>query len=408
MPSAAAYTNRVRFAASVKNTKAQMPGNVGNLAQTTAAGCGLSVDYLPKTYVENVRCTCAVKYAVERFLYITTIAGTGTFGYTIDGIPAITAGLTIPSRVFVDSYNNVYIADTNSQRIRKVDASSKIITTIAGNGALGYTGDGGDATSATLYSPYGVCVDSAGNVYIADTSNNCIRKVDASSGIITTIAGTGAGGYNGDGILANTATITSPSGVWVDSAGNVYIADTGNHRIRKVDASSEIITTIAGTDVGGYNADDILATAAKLGSPSDVCVDSAGNVYIADMFNNRIRKVDASSRIITTIAGTGVGGYNRDGILATTAKLSYPYGVSVDSIGNVFIADSGNKRIRKIDASSKIITTIAGTGTAGYNGDGILANTARLETPYGVSVDSAGNVYIADTFNNRIRKLYYA
>jgi sugar lactone lactonase YvrE len=252
---------------------------------------------------------------------------------------------------------------------------------IAGNGTPGYSGDNGPATSAELSFPFGVTVDGAGNLYIADTGNCRIRKVDA-NGIISTVAGNGLCGYNGDNIAATSAGL-DPYGVAVDSAGNLYIADWGNGRTRKVDVNG-IITTVAGSGIA-------------------VAVDSAGNLYIADYVGQRISKLDASGTI-TTVAGNGFCGYNGDNIAATSAALCYPVGVAVDSAGNLYIADEANQRIRKVDASGTI-TTVAGNGIWGYNGDNIAATSAELATPLGVAVDSAGNLYIADDDNERIRKV---
>ena len=330
---------------------------------------------------------------------ITTIAGTGEFGFSGDGGPAVAAQLRSPRGVAVDSAGNVYIADSSNRRIRKID-STGTITTIAGTGRLGFSGDGGPAVAAQLRSPYGVAVDGAGNLYIADASNNGIRKVD-STGTITTIAGTGESGFSGDGGPAVEAELRSPYGVAVDSAGNVYIADSSNWRIRKIDATGTI-TTIAGTGEFGFSGDGGPAVAAELRRPRGVAVDSAGNVYIADVGNHRIRKVD-STGTITTIAGTGEFGFSGDGGPAVEAELRSPYGVAVDSAGNVYIVDVGDHRIRKVDATGTI-TTIAGTGY-GFSGDGGPAVAAELRDPYGVAVDSAGNVYIADSSNRRIRKV---
>ena len=361
---------------------------------------GVAVDSAGNVYIADYRNRRIRK--VDSTGTITTIAGTGEFGFSGDGGPAVEAELRSPYGVAVDSAGNVYIADVNDQRIRKVD-STGTITTIAGTGECCFSGDGGPAVEAELRNPYGVAVDSAGNVYITDVSNQRIRKVD-STGTITTIAGTGELGFSGDGGPAVEAELYDPAGVAVDSAGNLYIADSGNQRIRKID-STGTITTIAGTgeccfvstDDGGP------AAAARLAFPYGVAVDSAGNLYIADSWNRRIRKVD-STGTITTIAGTGELGFSGDGGPAGAARLAFPYGVAVDSAGNVYIADVSNQRIRKIDSTGTIIT-IAGTGEFGFSGDGGQAVEAELRNPYGVAVDSAGNLYIADTGNRRIRKI---
>jgi len=329
---------------------------------------------------------------------ISTLAGDGTAGSSGDGGVATSAQLNLPNGVAVDSSGNLYIADRYNDRIRKV-TSGGLISTEAGTNAFGYSGDGGPATSAQLNYPAGVAVDSSGNLYIADRDNDRIRKV-TSGGIISTVAGTGAWGYSGDGGAATDAQLYAPRGVAVDSSGNLYIADFDNHRIRKV-TSSGIISTMAGTGAFGYSGDGGAATSAQLDSPTGIAVDSSGNLYIADLFNHRIRKV--TSGIISTVAGTGAQGYSGDGGAATSAQLNRPYGVAVDSSGNLYIADRDNHRIRKV--TSGIISTVAGTGVASYSGDGGAATSAQLNYPYGVAVDSSGNLYIADRSNHRIRKI---
>ena len=337
---------------------------------------------------------------------ITTVAGTGTGGYNGDGGPAVSAQLFSPRGVAVDDAGNLYIADSDNNRIRRVDPSGTI-TTIAGSGqtgryAGGYSGDGGLAVSARLNRPRGIAVDSAGNLFIADYANHCIRRVGV-SGTITTVAGTGASGsYSGDGGLAIAAQLYEPSSVAVDSAGNLFIADSGNKRIRRVDRSGTI-TTIAGTGVWSYGGDGGPAVQARLSPPYGVAVDGAGNLYIADSNNDRIRRVDPSGTI-TTIAGTRSRGYSGDGGPAVQAWLSFPIGVAVDGAGNLYIADSNNHRIRRVDPSGTI-TTIAGTGTSGHSGDGGPAVSAQLFNPRGVAVDGAGNLYIADIRNHRIRRV---
>ena len=313
---------------------------------------------------------------------ITTIAGTG---------------LSFPSGVAVDSIGNIYIADTNNHRIRKVGIDG-IITTVAGNGFAGYSGDGGTATSAGLFFPRGVAVDSIGNIYIADMENQRIRKVGI-DGVITTVAG---GGIGGDGGPATSASLRSPFGVAVDSIGNIYIADFFNSRIRKVGIDG-VITTIAGNGSFGYSGDGGQAASASLAWPFGVAVDSIGNIYIGDTFNNRIRKVGTDG-VITTIAGNGLGVYSGDGGQAASASLNNPTGVAVDSIGNIYIADTNNSRIRKVGIDG-VITTVAGGGSFGSLGDGGPATSASLASPFGVAVDSIGNIYIADFFNHRIRKV---
>ena len=457
---------------------------------------------------------------------ITTIAGTGTGagGFSGDGGPATAAQFYHPSGIAVDSAGNVFIADSNNLRIRKINTSG-IITTVAGNGAAqGNFGDGGAATAANLSYPLGVAVDSAGNLFIADTDHNRIRKVDT-SGIITTVAATGASGFLGDGGAATAARLDSPKGVTLDSAGNLFIADYDNYRIRKVNTSG-IITTVAGNGTFGFSGDGGAATAASLHAPSGVAVDSAGNLFIADTYNHRIRKVAGNaivpppassslsinsisanegntgttnfvftvtrngntagtsranyatingtatapadyasktgtvtfaagattatitilvkgdtvyepdetfsvtlsnaigasisgatgvgtivndeavgaSDVINTVAGSGYRGYSGDGGAATAADFDHPFGVAIDRAGNFYVADPGNHRVRKVSASG-VVTTVAGIGAFGFSGDGGAANLAQLYTPLGVAVDSVGNLFIADSGNSRIRKV---
>jgi len=307
-----------------------------------------------------------------------------------------------PSSVAVDAAGNVYVGE--SCQVMKATPAG-VITMVAGTGTgCGYNGDGVPATAAELYGVWGVALDAAGNLYIADSLNGRIRKVWASTGVITTVAG---GGTGGDGGPATSAALSTPYGVAVDAAGNLYISDYTNYRIRRVDASTGVITTVAGNGTQGYGGDGGPATSANLGLSTGVAVDAAGNLYIADTFNNnRIRKVTASTGVITTIAGTGSVGYSGDGGPATGATLDYPYGLAVDTAGNVYIADSENNRIRRVDASTGLINTVAGNGTIKpppYSGDGGLATNASLNTPRGVALDAAGNLYIADSLNSSVR-----
>ncbi len=335
---------------------------------------------------------------------INTLAGDGTAGYGGDGSSATSAELNNPADTAVDNAGNIYIADAFNDAVRKVTAATGIITTVAGTGTAGYNGDGILATSAELDFPTGVAVDNAGNLYIADENNQRIRKVTVSTGDISTVAGNGTAGYNGDGILATSAELSAPRGVAVDNAGNLYIADENNQRIRKVTVSTGDISTVAGDGTTGYNGDGILATSAELNDPQGVAVDSASNLYIADSNNSRIRKVTVSTGDISTIAGDGTFGYGGDGGSATSAELSTPTGVVVDNAGNLYIADENNQRIRKVTASTGDISTVVGDGSNGYIGNGGLATNAELDNPEGVAVDGSDNLYIADTFNQRIRK----
>jgi len=325
---------------------------------------------------------------------ITTIAGTGVAGYSGDGGQATSTQLNFPLGVNVDAQGNVFVADTSNNRVRKINGG--IITTIAGTGTAGFAGDGGQATSAQLNIPGGVAVDAQGNVYIADEDNHRVRKI--SGGIITTVAGNGVAGYSGDGGQATSAQLNFPHGVTVDAQGNVFIVDTSNNRVRKV--SGGIITTVAGNGVAGFSGDGGQATSAQLNFPRQVAVDAQGNLYIADTVNHRVRKVTGG--VITTFAGTGVAGFSGDGGQATSAQLNFPRGVALDAAGNLYIADD-NSRIRKV--SGGVITTIAGTGVAGFSGDGGQATSAQLNFPWGLAVDASGNLYIGDYTNNRVREI---
>jgi streptogramin lyase len=334
---------------------------------------------------------------------ITSIAGNGVRDFSGDGGPATGASLYDPTGVAVDSAGNVFVADFNNQRIRRVDATTGIITTVAGNGVPDFIGDGGLATDASLRYPNGVAVDGAGNLFIADWGNERIRRVDAVTGIISTVAGTGIPGVGGDGGLATGASLNSPTGAAVDGSGNLFIADYGNQRIRRVDAVTGIITTVAGIGVQGFAGDGGLATDASLSNPTGVAVDGAGNVFVADTANQRIRRVDAVTGIITTRSGTGIQGFSGDGGPAASAGLNNPTGVAVDGAGNLFIADFGNQRIRRVDAVTNIIRTRAGNGLQGFGGDGGPSGNASLNLPEGVAVDRFGRLLIADTNNHRIR-----
>jgi len=336
---------------------------------------------------------------------ISTAAGNGTYGYSGDGGPATSAEEAEPSDVVFDTAGNVYIAEWANSRIREISASTGDINTVAGDGTPGYSGDGGPATSAELYNPGGIAMDSSGNIYIADTNNYRIRKVTASTGIITTVAGNGTYGYSGDGGPATSAELAYPEKVALDGSGNIYIADSYNERIRKVTASTGVITTVAGNGTAGYSGDGGPATSAELSSPAGVALDSSGNIYIADLSNSRIRKVTVSTGVITTVAGNGTAGYSGDGGPATSAEIFFPFSVATDSGGNFYIADFDNCRIRLVTVASGTISTAAGDGTCGYGGDGGTAIGAELNSPIGVRMSVGGSLYIPDTYNNRTRSV---
>ena len=330
---------------------------------------------------------------------ISTLAGTGIPGSGGDGGAATSAQFQSPYSVATDNSGNVYFSDLNHDKIRMVN-SKGIITTFAGTGTKGSGGDGGAATSAQLSQPYGVATDISGNVYIADQGNSKVRKVD-STGIITTFAGSGTPGSNGDGGAATSAALGGPCGVAADISGNVYISELVNNKIRSVN-SKGIITTFAGSGISGDGGDGGAATKASLYAPFGVATDRSGNLYIAQPNYYRKIRMVTSAGIMTTFAGTGEFGSTGDGGAATNAQLKFPYGVAVDISGNVYITDAYNQNVRKV-TSSGIITTFAGTGAYGSSGDGGAATSAQLGTPNGVAVDISGNVYIADMDNYEIR-----
>jgi sugar lactone lactonase YvrE len=331
------------------------------------------------------------------------VAGNGIRGYSGDGGPAASAQLAGPTGVAADRTGNLFIADSSNHCIRKVTPDG-IISTVAGTGTWGRWGDGGPAISAQLNKPAGVALDAAGNLFIADSGNNCVRKVTR-NGIIRTVAGmidSSIGGFSGDGGPATSAQLEGPTGVVADAAGNLFIADCSNHRIRKVTPDG-LISTLAGNGKSGYGGDGGPATSAQLYWPTVVALDTAGNAYIADKANNRIRKVTPDG-MISTVAGNGNPGFGGDGGLATTAKLFWPVGVAIDTDGSLFIADQSNYRVRKVTPNG-VIRTIAGNGTKGFSGDGGPATSALLNSPSGIALDIAGNLYIADTGNYRVRKV---
>lgn len=332
--------------------------------------------------------------------YISTIAGNGATFFAGDGGQATSATLNQPYGVAADGAGNLYIGDQQNHRVRKVWWDGHI-TTLAGNGTATYNGDGIQATAASLKYPYAVLPDAAGNVYVADCNNLRIRKI-STTGIITTVAGNGTDAFAGDNGQAVNASISYPHGIALDAAGNLYIADCFNHRVRKV-STGGVITTIAGNGATGFSGDGGQAVNASLYYPTSIAFDSAGNCFISDCFNGRIRKV-APSGIISTIAGNGATSYSGDGGQATSAGIYHPYGIAFDASDNLIISDSLNNRIRRV-SSNGIISTIAGNGATGFGGNGGRATSASMNNNRAISLDPAGNIYVADFLNHCIRKL---
>ena len=337
---------------------------------------------------------------------ITTIAGGGESG---DNKIANQSSLNGPHEVVLDKNGDMYIADTFNHRIRHIDAETGIITTIAGNGEDGFSGDGGPATQAILSTPSGIFVDDSSNLYIVDTLNHRIRFVDAITGTITTVAGSGENGFSGDGGPATQATLSSPIGVFVDKANNLYIADWGNNRIRRVDALSKTINTIAGKDTAYWAVQrPEQATQVPLKGPTGIVVDNGGNLYIAEWGNCIISYVDWETGILSNLAGTGDCGFSGDGRLATQARLDRPHDLFIDQKADIYVADLGNHRIRRIVGKTRIITTVSGNGNGKGRrpfGDGGPAKHASLFIPSGIFLDQEGSLYIADTGHGLIRKV---
>ena len=367
---------------------------------------------------------------------ITTIAGTGASGYSGDNGQATSATIMYPHGINLDTIGNVYFGDWSAYNvIRKITISTGIISTVAGTGSSsgGFNGDNIQATAATLYTPYDVVLDSYNNLYISDRYNYRIRMVTVSTGVITTVVGTGTASSTGDGGAATSANTKGPCFSRFDSSGNLYISECEGSRVRKVITVStniptstpsiqptyypslsphsiSVISTIAGTGTAGYSGDNGQATSATVNLPLGIAIDSSGNVYFNEYINSRVRKITASTGIITTYAGTGALSYSGDNGVATSAAFYWPNGLSMDSIGtntqyfeeicinfssstllgNLYIGDAGNHRIRKVLASTSLISTIAGTGTASFSGDNGQATSATINNPVGVAVDTSG------------------
>ena len=334
-----------------------------------------------------------------------TVAGDEVWVYAGDGGAATSSSIFLPFGVVVDAAGDLIIADSSNARIRRVDGVTNTISTLAGTGTIGGSGDGGPATSANLSNPTTVLMDAAGNVFFSDTGNNVVRRISAFDGTISTVAGTmGSHGYAGDGAAANKALLDGPNGLSLDADGNLYIADTSNNVIRKLSAATGMISTVAGTGVAGFAGDGSPATGAQFNGPWGVT--SAGNtLYIADQNNHVIRFINSAGIISTIVGQAGQAGFSGDGGLASAAQLNVPASVVPDVAGNLYIADSGNNRVRKVSALTGFISTVAGNQNESISGDGGPANVASLYGPYALALDGQGSLFIADVFHNRIRKL---
>ena len=369
-------------------------GGPANLAQVGRV-TGLAVGPANELYIaDGVRVR-----RVDATGTISTVAGRlGPPGFGGDGGPAVAAQLGWLLGMAVDSAGNLFIADFGNARVRMVDTAG-VITTVAGSGERGFSGDGGPATEARLGTVSGLAVDDAGNLYLADLEHHRVRRVDA-TGTITTVAGTGRDGYNGDGIPAAEASLLHPRGIAVDRSGNLYIADAYNHRVRRVDRMG-IITTVAGIGQWDSVGDGGPAEEAELRAPLGAAVDAYDNLYITDSLNRRVRKVD-SAGTITTVAGTGDWGHAEDGGPAVAAMFTDPAGVAVDGYGNLYFTTLEDHRIRMVNPAG-VLTTVAGAREFGFGGDGGPATRARFSSPTGLAMDARGNLYIADTENHRVR-----
>jgi DNA-binding beta-propeller fold protein YncE len=336
---------------------------------------------------------------------ITTMVGTGDKGFAGDGGPAQAALLNGPFDVAFDGAGNLFFSDTFNHRIRRVDARTGVITTIAGNGEAGFAGDGAPAVQASLNEPYGIAIDRAGNIFVADRLNRRVRRIDAANGTITTLAGTGEPACSGDGGPAARAGLAEPNGLALDAdERHLYIADVADHRVRIVDLSSGSIATFAGTGAPEHGGDDGPAAEARIFGARAVKLGSDGTIYILERQGSSLRAVDAATGIITTVAGTTGRGYSGDGGPALAAVFDAPKEMAIDPDGSLLIVDTENHAIRRIDRGTGVVTTIAG-GRQGTGGDGGPAAAAGLDRPHGAVVGLDGAIYIGDTNNHRIRKV---
>jgi sugar lactone lactonase YvrE len=342
----------------------------------------------------------------EQSWTITTAVGTGEKGYAGDGGPAARALLNGPFDVGFDAAGNLYFSDTFNHCIRRVDGRTGVISTCAGCGEAGYSGDGGSATRARFNEPYGIAVGKTGNIYVADRHNHCVRRVDGASGVVTTFAGSGSSGFSGDGGPSSRAGMVEPNGLALDLVQNrLFIADVADHRVRVVDLASGVIRTFAGTGKPEHSGDDGPANAAGIFGARAVKVAADGTVYIIERQGSTLRAVDPGSGIITTLAGTGERGYGGDDGPALAAVFDAPKELAIDRDGNLLIVDTENHVIRRFDILMRTVAAIAGSGRQGGDGDGGPARAATLDRPHGAAVAADGSIYIGDTNNHRIRKV---
>lgn len=337
---------------------------------------------------------------------ITTAVGTGRMGYEGDGGPAAKARLNSPFGVALDGDGNLYLCDTFNHCVRRVEARTGVIRTVAGDGKAGFSGDGEPATKARMNEPYGLVLDREGNLYVADRLNRRVRRIDGKTGTITTLAGVGSKTFSGDGGPADRGGMVEPNGVALDPAQRrLFVADVADHRVRVVDLSSGMISTFAGTGQGKHDGDGGPARDASIFGARAVAVGADGTVYILERQGNALRAVDPKSGVITTTAGTGAKGYGGDGGPARAATFNGPKELALDPSGNVFLVDTENQAIRRIGARSGLIVTLAGDGTRGGRGDLGPATSAQLSRPHGVAVGPDGVIYVGDTENHRVRKI---
>ena len=335
---------------------------------------------------------------------VTTVAGNGSDGYSGDGTAATVAAIAQPFGISTGPDHGLYICEVGSHVIRRVDSTTKVITTVAGNGRQGFSGNGGPATQAQLNEPYEVRFDKDGNMFFVEMQNHVVRRVDAKTGIIELIAGSGRQGFSGDGGVATSAKLSRPHSIALDNSGHLYICDIGNHRIRKVDLSSGIISTFAGTGQKNPTPDGAPIPGTPLNGPRALDFDGDHGLILALREGNAIYRLDLKAGTLHHLAGTGKSGYSGDGGPAKSAALSGPKGVALAANGDIYFADTESHTIRVIRAASGIVETVVGNGKKGDGPDGIPSN-CQLDRPHGVFVNAAGRVFIGDSNNHRVRML---